>query len=123
KVDALNPQALEAAFESLAQHLGPTVHLPAVRTGALVSALGGNHQPVIRIERLTQQFFTDIGTVGLSGVDEIHVEIAQLLQRPDRLAAILRGSPDALAGDAHGPKTQAVDLEIATDGKRTGKRG
>ena len=55
--------------------------------------------------------------VAFGGVDEIHIQLGQPAQRAQRFVAIRGLAPDALAGNPHGAKTQAVDLEIAADGE------
>src|SRR5438552_18416127 len=75
---------------------------PFVRSGPLKAGFGRN-QKIGRIgmQRLGDQTFTNYGTVGVGGVDEIDSQLDRAAQDCDCLGMIGRFSPDAIAGEWH----------------------
>jgi hypothetical protein len=71
------------------------------------------------VQGLVDQGLREIRAVGIGGVDEIDPEFRQALERADRLGAVFRRTPHALADDPHCAKTQPVDVESAADAKTT----
>ena len=77
----------------------------------------------IRVEGFGDQFFRDIGAVGVGSVNEVDAEFDGAAQRGECACAICRRAPDALAGDAHGAVAHAVDGQIAAEGDGSGLGG
>src|ERR1700730_18138617 len=69
---------------------------------------------------LANEFFRNIGAVGVCCIDEVDVQYRQPLQRSQRFGPIARLAPDARACDSHRAKTKAVDLNIAAEFEGTG---
>ena len=97
-VDALQAQALEAAFNSLLEVRGAGVVLPNAGPVARPSGFGCDDETGrIGIERLSNQLFRDIGTVGVCGINEIDAELDGAAKRGERRIDIGWRTPDALA--------------------------
>src|SRR5271170_124186 len=121
KIDAIKAQATEAAFTSSDEMLRLSVFRPTIGAGTIETALGSDDQiRRIGIERFGDQFFADVWAVGVCGVDKVDAEFDGAAQDADCFVAISRRSPDAVAGDAHGPEAEAVDGEIPADGEFSG---
>src|SRR5262249_43960001 len=113
-VDAIQSQSLETAFNGRAQMGGSCVVCPLVRTWALPSALGRNHESFrVRIQGVGNQFFTNIWTIRIGGINKIHVQLDGTTQNRDRSIAISRSAPDTLAGEAHGSEAKPIDRKLS----------
>jgi hypothetical protein len=71
------------------------------------------------MERVRDQIFGDLGTVGVGGIDEIDAELDAPPEHPDGSVAVAGGAEDAFAGDAHGAEAHPVHLLVA-DSQQTG---
>src|SRR2546423_1259094 len=101
-----------------------TVRYPAAGSGARETTFRGYHQLVrIRIQRLADQSLTDLGSVGIRGVDEIDAKLQGAPQHPLAFLAIRRFTPDALAGEAHGPESKPFNGQVTSEVDRSGERG
>src|SRR6476660_10028924 len=100
KPNLLHPELLAALERLLAQPLRPPIHLPYAGARALEPSLGGDQNAAIRLERLADELLGHVGPVRIGGIDEVDAEIGQALQR------------------AHGPGTEAMDLDLAADLER-----
>ena len=89
---------------------------PFVRSGPLKAGFGRN-QKIGRIgmQRLGDQTFTNYGTVGVGGVDEIDSQLDRASQDCDCLGMIGRFSPDAIAGELHCTEPEPANWNIATN--------
>src|SRR5690349_1693421 len=72
------------------------------------------------MQSFANEFFRNIGAVGVRCVDEVNVQFGQPLQRSQRFEPIGRLAPDARACDSHRAKTKAIDLSISADFEGTG---
>src|SRR5258708_10431096 len=118
KINALDLQAAQAHLNALAQLLPPSNRLPQVRALARQAALGGNDQAFgIRMERLGNQVFADLGTIGVRRIDEVHVQIEQALQNAFAFRRIFGAAPNTFAGKLHGAKAQTVDGKLSSNRK------
>ena len=82
KQNLIEPQPPQAVLARAPQVLRPPVGLPAPGTGAHQAALGRDDQiRGVGIERLGDQVLADGGTVGVSVVDEIDIELHRTAQR------------------------------------------
>src|SRR5688500_14954071 len=115
QVDALDAQALEAAFEVLANLFRPAVGVPASRARTGEAALGGDDQALrIGMQRLGDQRLVGLRPVALGGIEEVHAQFGGAAQHPVRVLAVARLAPDVVVVDhAHGAETEAVDFELA----------
>jgi hypothetical protein len=52
------------------------------------------------------QFFTDIGTIRVGGVDEVDVQFYCAAQNRKRSAAIIGSAPDAFTRESHRSETE-----------------
>src|SRR6266704_6216172 len=91
---------------------------PFVRSGPLKAGFGRN-QKIGRIgmQRLGDQTFTNYGTVGVGGVDEIDSQLDRASQDCDCLGMIGRFSPDAIAGELNCAEPEPANWNIATSQK------
>ena len=67
------------------------------------------------MERFGDEAVADEGAVGVGGVDEVYAQLDGSPQRRDRLVVIGWFPPDSRSGDAHGPKPETADGEIAPE--------
>ena len=72
-------------------------------------------QSAIGMQRLANDQFGNVGSVGIGGVDKIDAELGQALQHPQRFGAIGRLAPDSAARDAHGAEAEAMHFQRAAD--------
>src|SRR3954454_9871960 len=71
EIDTLEPEAAETSLELTPEMVGPPVGHPLVRPRAEEASLGGDDQSLgIGVQRLGDDLFGDVGTVGVRGVDE-----------------------------------------------------
>src|SRR5580692_5258464 len=121
EVDAVETETTQAAFASGAEVLGLSVFNPAIGAGTIEAALGGNDQVGwIRLQGFGDDFFADVGAVGIGGVDEVDTELDGAAQNSNGFGAIGRLTPDAVSGDAHGAETEAGNGESVADGELAG---
>jgi len=124
EVDVVDPQAAETAFAGGSQMFRAAVFDPLVGAGALESTLGGDYQVGgIRMQRFGDELFADVGAVGVGGVDEVDAEFDGAAQDVDGFGVILGRTPNAFSGDAHGAKTETMDVEIVADAEVPGLCG
>jgi len=115
-INAVELQAFEAAFDGLAKMSGSGVMGPLIGAGTVPATLGGNDEAGrIRMQGLSDEFFADIGAVRIGGVNEIDAELDGAAQNGYGRLAVLGRAPDAIAGDAHGAKAEAMDGELAAE--------
>ena len=93
---------------------------PLSGTGTLPSSFGGDDQiGWVWIQRFRNQFFRDSRTIGISCVDEVHVEVDRAPQRCKCGVFVSGRSPNAWTGNAHSSVSEAIDREVATYCERT----
>ena len=110
QVDALEAEPAEAELALLAQVLGPTDRRPHAGPLTGEPGLGGDHQVLgVGVERFEDEPLTDLGTVGVGGVDEVDTHVDGPPQDGDALAPVGRLAPDARTGDLHGAEAEPVD--------------
>src|SRR5208283_16630 len=89
-IDALETQALQAAFTGLLNVPRRGIMLPDARTVARPANLGRDDEARgIGMKRLGDQLLGDVGTVGVGGVNEIDTELDSAAQRSDGSGAVL----------------------------------
>src|SRR5580658_11153006 len=101
-IDVIETEALEAAFQRFREVFGAGIMSPLSGTGTLPSSFGGDDKVGwVWIQRFRDQLFRDSRPVGISSVDEVHVEVDRTPQRCKRRVFISGGSPNAFTGDTH----------------------
>ena len=94
---------------------------PLVRPYALPTAFSRDDQPVrIGVQRLRDQFFADIRTVRIRGIDEVDVQLHRAPQHANRTVVIFRWTPNTLSRNAHCAIAYAIDREFAAKSYRSG---
>jgi hypothetical protein len=67
------------------------------------------------VQRLSYDFFTHAGTIGVRGVDEIDPQFDSATQDPDGLSPTRRLSPNSISRDSQRAESQARNTKIASD--------
>ena len=120
QVDPVQLQSLQAGLELATKVFGPSILDPAIRTGALEAALGGDDQAGIGVQSLCDQLLGDVRAIGIGGIKEVHSQLDGPLEHADGFVTVSGWSPDAFAGQPHGAESHTVHREIATQGKAAG---
>ena len=119
--DPLELQPPQAALAGRAQVLRPRVAAPLARAVAQETALGRDHEVVgVGVQRLRDQVLAHLGAVGVRGVDQVDVELDRSPEDAQRLVAVARLAPDALAGDPHGAEAEAPHRHVAAEDELAG---
>ncbi len=69
--DLLESELLQALVNLSDQVFGSPIRRPIVRTGPFESAFGRNQHALVGVQRLVDQFFREVGAVGIGGVDKV----------------------------------------------------
>jgi len=97
KIDSVQPQSAQAAFAGGSQVFWLSVFNPLVGTRPHKAALSGDHQSCrIRVQRLSDDFFANVGTVGVCGIDKIDSQFDGAPQNPDGLSPICGLAPPVI---------------------------
>ena len=120
EADAVDAEPAAALVGLLDEVFGPAEGDPHLRAGSRQAGLGGDEDVAVGMQRFADQLLGDIRPIGIGGVDEVHAELGQALQRADRFGPVGRLAPNSAAGDAHRAEAEAVDLDIAADPEGTG---
>ncbi len=116
QLDALQAEQSQTLLGLCLQVLRPSVYSPAAGPRLGHSCFRRDHEVTrIRVERLADQPFTDLRTVGVSGVDEGDPELDDAAEDTDHLVAVARLAPDTGPRNLHGAIAQAHDREVAAD--------
>jgi len=123
--DAVEAEALEAAFDGFAEVIRACVVDPLGGSDALPSTLGGDDEiGGVGVKSFGDELFRDVGAVGVGGIDEVDAELDCPAKGGDSGVSVRRRSPDAFAGDAHGSVAETVHGEFAKrDGSGCGSGG
>src|SRR5688572_7727122 len=117
--DLLHAELLAASDGLAAEIVRIAMHLPRNGTGAPEAGLGRDQEALIGIKGLADQFFGDVGTVGIGGIDEIDAELRHAPQGSERSFAVGGKAPNSWPSHAHGAEAEPADLELS-DFERTG---
>src|SRR6516162_4655464 len=114
-VDSFEPQPFEAALNGLAKMGRSRIMGPLIRPGTLPTTFGGDHK-ISRIgeQRLGNQLFTHVWTVGISRIDKVHAQFHSSTKHGQGRLAILGRSPNALTSETHGAEAEATNGKLAT---------
>ena len=116
EVDPLDTQATQAHQALLAEVLRATDRLPDVGAVTGEACLRGDHEAIaVRVQRLADQSFGDLGSVRVRGVDEVHAQPGQRAQDLERSRGVGRLAPDARTGDPHGTEAEPGHGDVAAD--------
>src|ERR1700686_1863658 len=67
------------------------------------------------MQRLSNNFFTHAGTIGVRGVDEIDSQLDSTTQNPNGLRPICGLAPNSISRDAHRAESKARNAKITSD--------
>lgn len=109
QVDGVDAEAAQAHLTLLAKILRITQHRPHVGARSQQSGLGRDDDSVVGMQRLADQLLGDVGAIRVGGVDEVDPEFDGATQHPQAFIAVLRRTPDPLAGQPHCAEAQPVD--------------
>jgi len=99
KINAVQPQAAEAAFTGGSQVFRLSVFYPFVGTGPVEAALRGNDQICrIRVQRLGYDLFTHSGPIGIRGIDKIESFVNEVIKEPEG-GGLVHGPPEDVAAE------------------------
>jgi hypothetical protein len=74
------------------------------------AGFGGDHDVVwVGVEGIVDYLFGDVWSVGVGGVEKLHPKVNCSPDDRNAFVAVLRFSPDAPAGQPHGPEPQPGD--------------
>ena len=121
QVNPVQLQPLQAGLKLATKVFRPSILDPAIRTGALEPALGGDDQAGIGVQSFSDQLLGDVRTVGVGRIEEVHSQLDCPLEHADGFITIPGRSPDTFAGQPHGAESHTVHREIATHGKGAGR--
>jgi hypothetical protein len=115
-VNAIEAKALEAALDGFAEMSGGGVVSPLIGAGTLPSSFGGDDEASgIGMQRLGDELFADVRAIRVGGVYEVDAEFDGVADDGDCGFAVVGGSPDAFAGDAHGAEAETIDGELSAE--------
>ena len=123
QADLLQMQEPQAHHRLLPQIFGTPERMPLTGACAHQTTLRGNQNVLVGMKCLVDQVLGNIGTVGISSVNEIDAEFWQMRQRAQAFLAVRRFAPDALAGDLHRSEAETIDGNIFADFKGAGLGG
>src|ERR1700674_3309733 len=116
KINPVQAQPAQAALAGGSQVFRLSIFNPLVGTWPHIAALGGDHQPCrIWVQRLSYDFFTHAGTIGVRGVDESNSQFHSAPQNPDGLSPICGLTPNSISRDSHRAESQARNTKIVPD--------
>src|ERR1700724_789127 len=116
KIYPFQAQAAQAAFAGGTQVFWLSILNPLIRTWPIKAPLRGDHQICrIGMQRLSYDFFTHAGTIGIRGVDEIDSQFDRAPQNPDGLSPIRRLAPNSISRDTHHAESQARNAKVVSD--------
>src|ERR1700722_6823733 len=123
-VDPIEAKSFQAAFHRLAQVLRAGIVGPLVWPRAIPSPLGRDDKVLgVGRQRFGDQLFADMGTVGISRIDEIDSQLNGSAENGDRRGTVLRWTPDSVARQAHRSETKAIDSEFIAEFDGSGGSG
>src|SRR3989442_1263601 len=114
EIDALQPQALQAAFQILFEFFGSAVGVPAAGAWSRYAAFAADDQAFrIGMQGFGDQDLAGMGAVAFGGVEEVDAELCRAPQHPERLCAVAGLAPDAaIVDDAHRAESDAIDAQL-----------
>src|SRR6202023_1543989 len=124
KIYPFQAQAAQAAFAGGTQVFWLSILNPLIRTWPIKAPLRGDHQICrIGMQRLSYDFFTHAGTIGVRGVDEIDSQFDSAPQNADGHSPICRLPPNSISCDSHRAESQARNTKIISDQELAGLFG
>ena len=109
KTDLFDAELVPAHARFGDEVIGLSAGHPLARARSSEARFGRDENADVRMQRLADEFFGNIGSVRIRGVDEIHAQRRQAPERAQRLVAILRFPPNSGPGEAHGTEAETVD--------------
>src|SRR5262249_52597699 len=124
KINAVQTQSAQTAFTGRSQVFRLSVFGPLIGSRTIETSFCCNHQVCrIRMQRLSDQFFTHLWTVGVCRVDEIDPEFNGPPQDPGGLCPIFGRTPNSRSSDPHCAVTQTSHWQIVCDPELTSIHG
>src|SRR5439155_15813848 len=114
EIDALQPQALQAAFQVLLELFGPAVGVPAAGARSRYAALAADDEAFrIVMQSFGDQDLAGMRAVAFGGVEEVDAELYRAPHHLERLCAVAVLAPDAaVVDDAHRAEPDAIDAQL-----------
>lgn len=111
QIDLLDAEIAQALVYLLEQIFRPSDRLPDVRSRTGQPSLRRDDEVFgIGMQRLPDQPFRDIRSVGIRRVDEVDAEFGKMFQRADGFIMVGGWSPYPRPRNAHGAEAQPVDF-------------
>src|SRR5438309_5995887 len=122
EIDALQPQALQAAFQVLLEFFGSAVGVPAAGAWSRYAAFAADDEAFrIGMQGFGDQDLAGMRAVAFGGVEEVDAELCRAPQHLERLCAVAGLAPDAaVVDDAHRAEPEPVDGQRSEE-RRVGK--
>src|SRR5439155_7983644 len=116
EVDAVEPKPAQAALACPLQVVRPAVGPPLPGAWSAVAALGRDDEVRwVRPQRLGDQAFADVGTIGIGRVDEIDAQLNGAAQDDPRPAGCAWLAPDPAPSESHGAVAKAAHGQLTPD--------
>src|SRR6267378_3609081 len=114
QIDALKPQAFQAAFQILFEFFGSAVSIPAACAWPRDAAFRADDETLrIGTQGFGDQDLAGMRAVAFGGVEEVDAELQRAPQHLERLCAVAGLAPDAaVVDDAHRAEPDAVDAQL-----------
>jgi hypothetical protein len=122
-INAIELEALEAAFDGFAKVSGGGVVSPLIGAGTVPATFGSDDEAGrIRMQGFGDELFADVGTVGIGSVYEIDTEFDGAAKNGKGRFAVFGRAPDAVSSEAHGAKAETMDRELGAERESAGCR-
>ena len=113
QIDALQPQALQAAVNRAPQMFGATVRNPRSAAWSQQATLRRNDQTRrVRMQGLRYHRLVRLRAITIRCIDKIHAKLDGAMQNPIGLPSIPWSSPSAIAAQAHRAEAQSIDCQV-----------
>src|SRR3984957_17505056 len=118
EIEALDLETAEAHLDFLLQIFRTAQWLPCVGAAKGETGLGGDDESLrVGMESFRDDFFADVGPVGVGGVNKVDAEFNGALEDALPFRAVFGFAPDAVACKAHGAESEAVNRGLAAEGE------
>src|SRR5450631_575074 len=116
EINSIEPQAPQTALACRAQMRGMRVAFPLAGSRPCQPAFGRNDQALrIWVQRFGNDLFTDVRSVGVSGIDEIHTELKRTPENLKRRLTVSWRTPHARTREPHRAEAEPMHAQICPD--------